>query len=226
MTDRRLLRARSRAAWRVWLARNHATAKEVWLVYRKKHTGKPRLTYPEAVEEALCFGWIDTTVNRLDEDHYMQRFTPRTNTRNWSTLNLERFERMVAQGRMTEAGRIKRPAGVRPPKKRLQSGDPVPKFIERALASHPDERKKFLALAPSYRRDYVRWITEAKRPETRERRLREALRRLRENWKRVYDPSSVPEPQPTPDEQRRSSLRPSIPGARRGRRGSDSTARG
>jgi uncharacterized protein YdeI (YjbR/CyaY-like superfamily) len=190
MTDRHLLRVRTRAAWRAWLSRNHAIAKEVWLVYLKKHTGKPRLTYPEAVEEALCFGWIDTTVNRLDEDQYTQRFTPRTNTRNWSKLNLERFERMVAQGRMTKAGRTKRPAGVRPPKKRLQTGDPVPGFIEKVLASRPAARKKFLALAPSYRRDYVRWITEAKRPETRERRLKEALRRLGANRKRVHDPSS------------------------------------
>ncbi len=194
MTDRKLLRARSRAAWRAWLSRNHATAKEVWLVYRKKHTGKPRLSYPEAVEEALCFGWIDTTVNRLDDDHYMQKFTPRTNTRNWSKLNLERFDRMAAQGRMTEAGRIKRPAGIRPPKKRLQSGDPIPGFIGKALATNPAERRKFLALAPSYRRDYVRWVTEAKRPETRERRLKEASAGSGRTGSASTIPRAVPEP--------------------------------
>jgi len=189
MKDRKLLRARSRAAWRAWLSRNHATAREVWLVYLKKHTGKRRLSYPEAVEEALCFGWIDTTVNRLDEDQYMQRFTPRTNARNWSKLNLERFDRMAAQGRMTEAGRAKRSRGVTAPPERLRAGDPVPAFIRRALAADPAARKNFQELAPGYRRDYLRWITEAKTAETRERRLKEAIRRLKANGKRVHDPS-------------------------------------
>jgi uncharacterized protein YdeI (YjbR/CyaY-like superfamily) len=96
----------------------------VWLVYAKKHTGKPSVRYAEAVEEAICFGWIDTTVNRLDDDHYVQRFTPHTDSRNWSKLNLERFERLVAQGRMTDAGRAKRPPDVSPPPPRLQARDP------------------------------------------------------------------------------------------------------
>jgi uncharacterized protein YdeI (YjbR/CyaY-like superfamily) len=83
-------RARSRAEWLAWLERHHATEREVWLVYAKTHSGKPTVRYPEAVEEAICFGWIDTTVNRLDADHYVQRFTPRTDFRNWSKLNLVR----------------------------------------------------------------------------------------------------------------------------------------
>jgi uncharacterized protein YdeI (YjbR/CyaY-like superfamily) len=179
-----------RKAWRAWLARNHATAKEIWLVCPKAHTGKPRVAYGEAVEEALCFGWIDTTAKRLDEDHYAQKFTPRTNIRNWSALNLERFRRLVAGGLMTAAGRAKLPAGVKAPPERIQSGDPVPRFIATALAARPAARRSFLALAPGYRRDYLRWITEAKRPETRQRRLAEAIRRLEANWKRVDDPRS------------------------------------
>jgi len=183
-------RARDREEWRAWLERHHATEPEIWLVYAKKHTGKPSVRYAEAVEEALCFGWIDTTVNRLDADHYVQRFTPRTNTRNWSKLNRERFRRMVEEGRMTDAGRAKLPADVPEPRRRLPAGAKTPAFIRRALDAHPAARRNFAALAPTYRRDYLRWITEAKKPETRERRLKEAIRRLESNRKRVHDPSS------------------------------------
>jgi uncharacterized protein YdeI (YjbR/CyaY-like superfamily) len=165
----------------------------VWLVYAKKHSGKPTVRYAEAVEEAICFGWIDTTVNRLDANYYVQRFTPRTDLRNWSKLNLDRFDRMVAEGQMTAAGRAKRPPNVSPPTPRLQARDPVPAFIRRALAAHPAARRTFLALAPTYRRDYVRWIVEAKKPETRERRLAESIRRLESNRKRVHDPGSRPQ---------------------------------
>ena len=186
----RRFRAKSRAEWRAWLERHHATESEVWLVYAKKHSGKPSVGYAEAVEEAICFGWIDTTVNRLDDDHYVQRFTPRTDSRNWSKLNLERFERLVAEGRMTDAGRAKRPPDVAPPPPRLQARDPVPAFIRRTLTIHPAARRTFLALAPTYRRDYVRWIVEAKKPETRERRLAQSIRRLELNRKRVHDPGS------------------------------------
>ena len=120
-------RARSRAEWRAWLERNHATVPEVWLVYAKKASGKPTVRYAEAVEEALCFGWIDTTVHPLDANYYLQRFTPRTNLRNWSKLNLDRFDRMVAQGRMTDAGRAKRPPDVAPPADRHDARAPFPR---------------------------------------------------------------------------------------------------
>jgi len=190
LSRRNRFHARDREEWRVWLERYHATKPEVWLVYAKKHTGRPSVRYAEAVEEALCFGWIDTTVNRLDADHYVQRFTPRTNTRNWSKLNRERFRRMVEEGRMTDAGRVKLPTDVPEPRRRLPAGASTPAFIRRALAAHPAARRNFAALAPTYRRDYLRWITEAKKPETRERRLKEAIRRLESNRTRVHDPSS------------------------------------
>jgi uncharacterized protein YdeI (YjbR/CyaY-like superfamily) len=161
----------------------------VWLVYAKAHTGK-RLPYADAVEEALCFGWIDTIVRRLDEDYYMQKFTPRRNTRNWSKINLERFARMEAAGLMTDAGRAVRPGDLRPPPRRLQVGDPVPRFVAAALAKHPAARDTFRALAPSYRRDYLRSTIEAKKPETRERRLVEAIRLLESGRKRLFDPGN------------------------------------
>jgi len=193
-TEPRRFRAESRAEWRSWLERHHATAPEVWLVYAKKRSGKPTVRYAEAVEEAICFGWIDTTVHPVDENFYQQKFTPRTNSKNWSKINLERFDRMVAEGLMTAAGRAKRPADVAPPAARLHVRDPVPPLILRALAAHPAARNFFRELAPTYRRDYVRWIVEAKRPETRQRRLEEAIRLLERKRKRVHDATSEPKP--------------------------------
>jgi uncharacterized protein YdeI (YjbR/CyaY-like superfamily) len=182
---RRLLRASTRKQWRAWLKKNHAKATEVWLVYAKRHTGKPRVSYDEAVEEALCFGWIDGIGKRLDEDYYIQRFSPRKDLKNWSEVNLARFQRMVAEGRMTDAGRAKRPADVAPPPRRFQSGDPVPAFVAKALAKEPAARRNFEAMAPGYRRNYLRWITEAKKEETRAQRLKKAIRMLAANVKPV-----------------------------------------
>ncbi len=174
----------SRAAWRAWLEKNHDRAPEIWIVFVKAHTGKPRLTYAEAVEEALCFGWIDTTVQRIDDDHYRQRFTPRTNLTNWSKINQERFARMEAAGRMTDAGRAKRPAKIDPPRKRLQIGAPVPQIVQEELDKHPKAKAFFEMLAPGYRRDYLRFMTEAKKDETKMKRIAEAIQHLEKGDKR------------------------------------------
>jgi uncharacterized protein YdeI (YjbR/CyaY-like superfamily) len=174
----------SRAGWRSWLEKNHDRSSEIWIVFVKAHTGKPRLTYGDAVEEALCYGWIDTTVQRIDEDHYRQRFTPRTNLTNWSKINQDRFAKMEAAGLMTDAGRAKRPAQIDPPRKRLQVGAAVPDWVQDAFDKHPKAKAFFETLAPGYRRDYLRYITEAKREETRLKRLEEALRRLSNGEKR------------------------------------------
>jgi uncharacterized protein YdeI (YjbR/CyaY-like superfamily) len=96
--------AEDRNAWRQWLAENHKTATEIWLVSYKKHTGKPNVSYNDAVEEALCFGWIDGINKRLDEDRTAQRYTPRRPKSNWSELNKERARKLIAIGSMTEAG--------------------------------------------------------------------------------------------------------------------------
>src|SRR5258708_6623139 len=91
-------------AWRSWLKKNHAKAKEVWLVYYKKQSGKPRLAYNDAVDEALCFGWIDSTVKTLDNDRFAQRFSPRKKGSAFSEMNLARMRRLVRQKRMAPAG--------------------------------------------------------------------------------------------------------------------------
>ena len=104
MIDRTHIYMRSRAAWRNWLQKNHKARTEVWLVYYKKHTGKPTVTYDDAVEEALCFGWIDSTVRTIDDERYMQKFTPRRPGSVWSETNIKRARRMIDQGLMTESG--------------------------------------------------------------------------------------------------------------------------
>jgi uncharacterized protein YdeI (YjbR/CyaY-like superfamily) len=170
--------------WRRWLEKNHDGSAGLWLEFVKAHTGRRTFSYVEAVEEAICFGWIDTTVRRIDDDTYIQRFTPRSNERNWSKINIERFERMEAEGKMTDAGRARRAAKLLRPQKRLLAGDPVPEFIAAALDKHPKAKAFFETLAPGYRRDYLRWISEAKLAETREKRLREALAKLEQGVKR------------------------------------------
>src|SRR5258706_8481432 len=105
---RNLLRVRSRAQWRTWLKRNHDREREIWLVFAKKASGHRTVSYIEAVEEALCFGWIDTTANPLDHHFYLQRFTPPRKVQKWSATNLGRFHRMVGEGKMTAAGLAKR----------------------------------------------------------------------------------------------------------------------
>ena len=98
--------AADRAAWREWLAAQHGSARVVWLLIHKKHAGEPSVTYDEAVEEALCWGWIDGLVNRWNARSYAVRFTPRKPGSVWSGSNVARVERMVAEGRMTPAGQV------------------------------------------------------------------------------------------------------------------------
>ena len=98
------LHVTERAAWRQWLADNHATKSEIWLVSYKSHTGKPRVDYIDAVKEAICFGWIDGIAKTLEEDRTAQRFTPRRPKGNWTELNKDRARRLIAEGLMTEAG--------------------------------------------------------------------------------------------------------------------------
>src|SRR5437667_6753874 len=95
--------ARNRREWRAWLARHHKTAPEIWLIYYKKHSGKPRVSYNDAVDEALCYGWIDSILKPIDADCYAQRFSPRRRTSRLSDMNRERVRRLIASRRMTRA---------------------------------------------------------------------------------------------------------------------------
>src|SRR5438128_11402884 len=107
MESRKTLYVASRAEWRAWLAKHHQSETEVWLIYYKKPSGRPRIPYDDAVEEALCFGWIDSIVKRIDDAKFAQKFTPRKDWTKWSELNKRRVRKLIREGNMTEAGLAK-----------------------------------------------------------------------------------------------------------------------
>ena len=176
MTD--TVTPKSRRAWRDWLQKHHAGKPEVWLVFYKRHTGKPSLTYDDAVEEALCFGWIDGVRRKVDEDRYMHRFSPRQPGSRWSALNRTRVARMDAAGLMTPAGRsaVLAAKGSGKWDEAVEAVDlTMPPELAQRLRKDKKAAQFFESLAASYQRQFIGWINAAKRPETRQRRLDEAM---------------------------------------------------
>jgi uncharacterized protein YdeI (YjbR/CyaY-like superfamily) len=178
------LYVKNREEWRYWLGKHHASENEIWLVYYKKHTGKPSIPYGDAVEESLCFGWIDSTIKRIDEERYLQKFSPRNIKSNWSELNIQRAEKMIKAGLMTEAGlkKFKNAYEKNPthtPKKILE----IPEFLLKKIKSHSDAYEYFKSLAPCHQRNYIAWITHAKKQETIEKRMQEAITLLQQKQK-------------------------------------------
>jgi uncharacterized protein YdeI (YjbR/CyaY-like superfamily) len=165
--------------WRDWLAKHHNSESEVWLVFHKQHTGVTSIDYKEALDEALCFGWVDSLVKRLDDRRYARKFTPRRLDSRWSATNMKRYAALKASGRVKPAGIDRAPTGRmydRPPRFKMPSK--LPRYIEAALRKHPAARRHFEALAPSHRRRYIGWIETAKREDTKIRRLAEAIQLL------------------------------------------------
>jgi uncharacterized protein YdeI (YjbR/CyaY-like superfamily) len=168
--------ARSAAGWRRWLETHHESESEVWLVFYRRHTGRPSIAYADALDEALCFGWIDSLIRRLDDARYARKFTPRKATSTWSASNRERYAQLRSAGRMAPAG-LRRPPTARS-SERPPAPATLPRYIREALGKRPPARKAFESLAPSHKRTYVGWIDSAKRVETKLRRLRQAIELL------------------------------------------------
>jgi uncharacterized protein YdeI (YjbR/CyaY-like superfamily) len=168
------LDARNCEQWREWLVKHNDSESEVWLVFNKRQTGRPSIAYDEAVDEALCFGWIDSLIKRLDDDRYARKFTPRKPDSRWSTANRKRYAQVKASGRLTPAG-LKRAPTDRSYDAPGPAPSKVPQYIQQALRSRPAAWNYFQSLAPSYRRMYIGWIDSAKRQETKTRRLQEAM---------------------------------------------------
>ena len=177
----------NRDEWRAWLRNNHTSQKEIWLIYYKKNTGRPSIPYSDSVEEALCFGWIDSLIKKLDDERYARKFTPRKEESSWSSANKRRAEKMIKTGKMTEAGLLRITGAKRSGEwyktTRARTELTVPAYVEAALGKNKKALENFNKLAPSYKRHYVGWIASAKREETRARRLTEALRLLEKNEK-------------------------------------------
>jgi uncharacterized protein YdeI (YjbR/CyaY-like superfamily) len=178
----------NRNDWRAWLEKNHETEKEIWLIYYKRHTNQLRIPYDDAVEEALCFGWIDSIVKKIDDERYAQKFTPRKNKSKWSELNKRRIRDLVKAGKMTGAGLAKIGDGVLEAEQRSKTLSKtkehvIPEYLEEALRANKKAWENFNNLAPSYRRQYIGWITTAKKEETRNKRMKEAIELLARNEK-------------------------------------------
>ncbi len=176
---------KTRLAWRAWLARNHAQEKGIWLAYYKKASGKKSVTYEEALQEALCYGWIDSTVGRVDAVRYKQKYTPRKDKSVWSSSNKARVEKLIAEGRMAPPGLAKVEAAKRNGSweslsdiDRIGRGAEIPADLIEALAANGPARVTFDTRPPSEKKLWAYWVLSAKKPETRVRRVEETVKRL------------------------------------------------
>jgi uncharacterized protein YdeI (YjbR/CyaY-like superfamily) len=173
--------------WRKWLKQNHRHAEEIWLVFYKKGAGEQSLDYGSALDEALCFGWIDSLIKKIDGTTYARKFTPRNQISKWSESNKKRVERLTKDGRMTERGlavvKAAKANGCWDKPDRPQTITQVPAELQAALRQNKKARKNFNQLAPSHQKQYIMWIAMAKRQETRDKRIREAIALLEKGQK-------------------------------------------
>lgn len=188
MTDIQIpvpLRVKSIEAWRAWLKENHESARVAWLVFRKKGRGKVPFDYPMALDEALCFGWVDSLLKRIDDDEYMRKFTPRKPGSTWSEVNKKKVAVLMGQGRMAPAG-IKAielakkngmwDKGVAQP----EVNSSLPGALLMAFQSNHRARDHYFSLREAHQKQYNIWINMAKRAETIQKRVSEAIQLLEE----------------------------------------------
>ncbi len=182
-----------RESFRSWLEKNHNESFGIWMIFYRKQKNIECIKYNEALEEALCFGWIDSIIKKVDDDQYVRKFTPRTNISKWSDLNKKVVLSLIEKGKMTEAGLKKIDIYLKTgrvdwesrdlKKDREQKEFHVPDFILRAFAENEPALTNFNNLAQTYKRHYILWITNAKREETIINRLKESIELLKENRK-------------------------------------------
>ncbi len=180
--DYKTTHPKNRKQWRQWLEKNHTTSPGVWLIYYKKESGRSRMSYAESVEEALCFGWIDSLPRKLDEHRSMLKFTPRKPKSVWSQLNKTRIEKLVQEGLMM-------PAGLAAIERGKQNGswetltasddaaanNTVPEDLQKLFAKNKKAAAHFSNFPQSIRKQFLSWIDSAKRPETRTARLKQTI---------------------------------------------------
>jgi uncharacterized protein YdeI (YjbR/CyaY-like superfamily) len=175
---------KARAEWRKWLAKNHTRTEGVWLISYKKSSGKARFDYEDAVQEALCFGWIDSKANKLDDERSMLWMAPRKARTGWSKINKARVEKLIASGQMMPPGLAKIEAAKRDGSwNALDAVEAleIPPDLAAALAANPTAQHYFDAFPRSVKRAILEWISNAKKPETRAKRVEETARLAAEN---------------------------------------------
>jgi len=177
--------AKNRKEWRKWFRGNHRQENKVRLIYYKKHTDKPSLTTSDAMDEAICWGWIDTIIKRLDEERYCVTYVKRTKKSKWSDATFARAEREIKAKRITKVGMQAYQWGKKNPvhDHGIPKNPTTPDYLKTALEKNKTASENFKKLAPSYKRMYLRWLLSAKRQETREKRVREIVERMKKGKK-------------------------------------------
>ena len=173
---------KTREKWRKWLEKNHNKKKEIWLVRYKVKTKIPCISYDDSVEEALCFGWIDSTVKRIDDEKYIQRFTPRNRKSIWSDLNVKRAEKMIKLGKMTEPG-LKLFKNMKPEERIDERLLKLPEELKKALKKNKKAWENYQKFAPSYKKLYKWFIISAKQEATKNKRIKKAVKNAEQNKK-------------------------------------------
>lgn len=168
--------------FRKWLDSNCGKSSGIWMLYYKKGTGKQSIEYEKAVEEALCFGWIDSIIKKIDEEKYVRKFTPRKEKSKWSELNKKRVAKLINENRMTDAGKklidAAKKNGSWENSQRSEINFEIPEILKNELDKYPKAKEFFKSLAPTYKKHYIGWITTAKREETKKKRVNEAIKLL------------------------------------------------
>ncbi|MDO9084887.1 MAG: YdeI/OmpD-associated family protein [Anaerolineaceae bacterium] len=173
--------------WRAWLQENHRSSIGIWLVFYKKESGKPSLNYEDSIEEALCYGWIDSIIRKINGESYTRKFSPRKDNSNWSDLNKKRVKKLIDEGRMTDIGMAKIEIAkqngqwYQPDQPRIQFK--MPAEFQAALDLYPKARDFFTTLSKTDQKQFITWIASAKRLETQEKRIKEAIGLLEKSQK-------------------------------------------
>jgi uncharacterized protein YdeI (YjbR/CyaY-like superfamily) len=181
MNNVTLLEIYNKNEFRKWLSLNHNKEKKVGLIIHKKHTGKKSPSHLELMEEAICYGWIDTTLNRVDDNKYIRHFSRRNKNSKWSYNTLSYAKRLIKEKRMTPSGLKFYKEGLKkkPHDYDLEKNPDVPADLRKVLDKSKKARENFTKMAPSYRRTYLRWLLRAKREETRKKRINIILNNLK-----------------------------------------------
>lgn len=191
MQDTGVKRFRCGEEWRRWLHENHGGENEVWVVIQKVRSPDEGLRYEEAVDEAMCFGWIDGVMRRLNDHEFVQRFSPRRQRSIWSRINRDRAERLIEEGKMTGEGlrAIEEAKSNGRWDKAYTSREPpeTPDDLLEALKGNPEAHRNFMGFPNSARFMYIHWINDAKRVETRARRIKRVVERAEQNKKPGID---------------------------------------
>jgi uncharacterized protein YdeI (YjbR/CyaY-like superfamily) len=182
----------NRESFRSWLMKNHDKCTGIWIIFYKKVIKIECIKYNEALEEALCFGWIDSIIKKTDDNKYVRKFTPRANTVKWSDLNKKTVLELIKKGEMTEEGLKKIDVYLKTGKVEWENNVPVkketndfdiPEFIVNEFAKNEPALTNFNNLAQTYKRNFILWITNAKREETIDNRIKESVELLKANKK-------------------------------------------